>query len=875
MAIPRCGVSLCEFWVFGKQQDRSVMSYRVSVVPLRLLAVLAAFVLLAVASVASAQAADPFGELQNFGEGEITTPEKAMGIDPETGNVYVVDQNAGTFKILDFSVSEGKSIASAAFTPKAVTGQHDSIEGVAIDPSMHRLYVLALVTRREEPDLTPAASALYAFSTVPNGKTLEPAEGTEKTGSEKAILVNQATLQPTSKAFGVSLLEPTGIAVDPMTHDVVIAATIDRGKLSKVEEEEGEVIEEYVREATVAVQRIHSDGELGARYIDTRTTELEECEALCINSPVVTSTGHVYAATGEGDELEEFPVPASALVPPATVPVTPTPKVKFNPGCEMECRFGSKLEPEFLEKLTEIPVEAFGSNLTISPEGTLWARARVQFQLTEPAFDYGGALEFSSAFAEEGWTGGQSPASAAGKCVIDDLAEAPAFAAGKEGTLFVLDRSPKGGEEAKGPRIIEFGPNGSGCPHGAATLSAEVGGVEVAEGEPVPIVDSVALSSKLTQANALSVEWEFGDGTPTQTVSTREQQVTKIQHVFTKTGSLTIKEKIYTDNLATPTIEKQEKIDIVGAPKVVTGEAVQIEGTSATLTGNVDPHEQKTTVCEFEYGTTEAYSSGKVPCTPVAGFKESKEVTAKVSGLAKHTLYHFRLVAASGSGEVKGGDRTFTTEAKPPVTEAASSVGANGATLHATVNPEGVATDCKFQYGTTLAYGSQVSCGSSPGSGSSPVAVTASLTGLNPSATYHFRIVAESAGVSSYGADKTLTTERSKQEIEAEEAKRREEEAAVQRHQEEEAAAVSAKKHQEEEAVAAAAAAAKKHQEEEAAATNKRHEEEAKAKVKPLTRAQLLTKALKACKKGPKKKRAKCEAVARKKYGPKAKGKKK
>jgi hypothetical protein len=39
-----------------------------------------------------------------------------------------------------------------------------------------------------------------------------------------------------------------------------------------------------------------------------------------------------------------------------------------------------------------------------------------------------------------------------------------------------------------------------------------------------------------------------------------------------------------------------------------------------------------------------------------------------------------------------------------------------------------------------------------------------------------------------------------------------------------------------------------------------------KAKSKPLTRAQKLAKALKACKKKPKKKRASCQAQARKRY---------
>ncbi|HEY3759628.1 MAG TPA: hypothetical protein VGL37_07680 [Solirubrobacteraceae bacterium] len=44
-----------------------------------------------------------------------------------------------------------------------------------------------------------------------------------------------------------------------------------------------------------------------------------------------------------------------------------------------------------------------------------------------------------------------------------------------------------------------------------------------------------------------------------------------------------------------------------------------------------------------------------------------------------------------------------------------------------------------------------------------------------------------------------------------------------------------------------------------------------KAKARPLTRAQKLVKALKACKKRPKRKRSLCEAQARKRYGPKAK----
>jgi hypothetical protein len=66
-------------------------------------------------------------------------------------------------------------------------------------------------------------------------------------------------------------------------------------------------------------------------------------------------------------------------------------------------------------------------------------------------------------------------------------------------------------------------------------------------------------------------------------------------------------------------------------------------------------------------------------------------------------------------------------------------------------------------------------------------------------------------------------------------------------------------------------AAAVKKDQEEVAAAKKKLEELEKAKSHPPTRAQLLAKALKQCKKEPKNKRAQCEVKAQKKYGHKAK----
>jgi hypothetical protein len=114
-------------------------------------------------------------------------------------------------------------------------------------------------------------------------------------------------------------------------------------------------------------------------------------------------------------------------------------------------------------------------------------------------------------------------------------------------------------------------------------------------------------------------------------------------------------------------------------------------------------------------------------------------------------------------------------------------------------------------------------------------------------------------------------------EREEAEARKKAEETEAQHQKEAEEAA--AHKKAEEEAIA------KKHKEEEEAVAHKKAEEEAIAKkhkeeeeranTKPPTRAQLLAKALKTCKKESKGKRAKCEATARKKYGPKGKKKRK
>ena len=91
-------------------------------------------------------------------------------------------------------------------------------------------------------------------------------------------------------------------------------------------------------------------------------------------------------------------------------------------------------------------------------------------------------------------------------------------------------------------------------------------------------------------------------------------------------------------------------------------------------------------------------------------------------------------------------------------TLAASLVESMSATLNGTVNANNVSTIVSFEYGPTDAYGTTVSGVPSPVTGSSATSVSASISGLTPGNTYHFRVTGISAGGTSHGNDLTFTT---------------------------------------------------------------------------------------------------------------------
>src|SRR5205085_489626 len=113
------------------------------------------------------------------------------------------------------------------------------------------------------------------------------------------------------------------------------------------------------------------------------------------------------------------------------------------------------------------------------------------------------------------------------------------------------------------------------------------------------------------------------------------------------------------------------------------------------------------------------------------------------------------IVATNTGGTMYGSDRTFTTLSTtgPPVgiTNSATLIGSSSTTLNGSVDPHGLTTTVHFQYGTTTNYG--LTTGIQSKTGNTYQNVSANISGLTASTTYHFRIAASNTAGITYGAD--------------------------------------------------------------------------------------------------------------------------
>ena len=290
-------------------------------------------------------------------------------------------------------------------------------------------------------------------------------------------------------------------------------------------------------------------------------------------------------------------------------------------------------------------------------------------------------------------------------------------------------------------------------------------------------------------------------------------------------------------------------VDVFGpapAPPVVENPqptASDVTRTSAFIAGTANP-ESKQANYYFEYVAGEEYepaaadpysAGGRTAVEALSGGHTPQTVERIVlTGLRPGVTYHYRMVVTNAAQTTYGPDQTFTTApAIPPtvLTGVASEVAATSATLSGMVGPRGLPTSYVFEVGTSTGYEGAKLFGNA-GSSTGEVPVTVGLQYLVPGVTYHYRLVATSFDGTSYGQDGSFTTPGVPASIA----------------QPASTPLIASPSVQ----FPSTAGAITQPQ-----GTTK----------KALTRAQKLTKALKACRRKSKSRRAGCEMQARKQYG--------
>ncbi len=196
-------------------------------------------------------------------------------------------------------------------------------------------------------------------------------------------------------------------------------------------------------------------------------------------------------------------------------------------------------------------------------------------------------------------------------------------------------------------------------------------------------------------------------------------------------------------------------------PVPVTAAATSITDLSALLNGSAAAVAGALT-CFFEVGTTTAYGQTFTPLPNAISSPSSTPKNALATGLLPSTLYHYRFCVRDLDNNVfNGNDMTFTTAAAatPPVVTANTpiSLSAYGATLKANVSAGSSPATLVFEWGTTTAYGSQITHSTPLGTSQYEV-ITDVLSGLTPSTTYHYRLVATNNEGTSNGPNTTFTT---------------------------------------------------------------------------------------------------------------------
>ena len=785
----------------------------------------------------------------------------AFAADPADRSYYIGDEpSKGEFRIQRFV--EGKASAAISFLPpetKNLLGKAGTDLQLAVDPARNRVYALVVNVRREvneaeekaeekeqkqfEKELKeeekgekppnsrlikspythfpldsgePVAGDLYAFEYT-GGKLVSV-----KLKEEKPVpLIGEGStgLKSQGEVAKEALLNPRGMAIDPTTGDLVVLGAQDDEEDLPVEKEEAGA-QKQCRAAGQFVLFGESGGKLttgklGHRYVDSADA-LRPGQTEC-QPEERTEVPLSPAITPAGNMLVY-----SAAETEGQIWEFPTPGSGSGEGEEEthpkrlyeEAKIGPTLD-------LEPPEEGAGPTMSFVAEGA----GEGTIYLATHAFSYYPA-PLALHYAEggsgaqvtvDGWTAGSSTTS----CGIPRFENAVMLGGltetklGGKGGVLALAPWVEEGTNTPFVEAFEFGPGGStaGCPTPSLSTPRVIFG-ENQNAHEVATGDAVSVASELTGADAKSVEWHFKYDDP-ETGEHGEETVTQMTaELLNHAGEYELLPLPYTfHHVGEYEITEIAKTDDLAQEEVQAAEVLKVTATSSPL--RINPN----------------------PPNPVREGEEEAELSASATDPSESKLHLKKVLWNFGDGSA-------------PVEEHVAVEEPNPADLH-----------IKHTFVSRC------------GKGKCKITLTVEDAANEGKPTVsHFEITVNESHAEE--AAKRKAEEEAKRKAEEEASQRKAAEEAAQRKAAEEAA----------QRKAAEEAAAAQHKAEEEAAQRKAAEEAAQRKaaeeaakkqqVKPPTRAQLLAKALAVCKKQPKRKRAKCQAVAYKKYGPKKKHKK-
>jgi hypothetical protein len=516
-----------------------------------------------------------FGQIEAWGgagsgPGQFNEPAACalFGADPVDGSIYVGDLSADAQSCRLQKLSPSGQLEASVRIPRFGPAKSPlGLRGVVVDHQAKRFYIV-----EGGEGLAFTAKQILVFSTEPNqaGQLIPPS------GGPTALPLPTGT---------EALRNPTSVAVDPANGGIVILA-------------------EDTKKEHAVVQRIEADGTPGPRFVDQENVLRPLNKST--RAIAVGPDGTTYALTGNQSIAGATSTRAWKLSPDLS-------GVAAVPG------FAAVAESEgwkagLLKESASVAVG--GPQIAISPDGkTLyWKENREASSQEEP-----GVIAVRGYSLVKGATsvvyGGHPYEEGSGVCAIGTGAS-PIAASGEK--LIVFDHAfPPGGGYGP-PRVVAFGPGGSGCNAEVAAKLA-LDGVE----EPVSVqkgVDVVSFDASESEIGGQveKVEWDFGDGESEE--ATGPDTALATAHRYLRAGTFTATVRIKLAGAEGPTGEASGTVEVGAASPQAFLDMLEPSGFSVPAGGTA------------VFDASESWDPTGVPpggeCTQAAGCPGSGEMAS-------------------------------------------------------------------------------------------------------------------------------------------------------------------------------------------------------------------------------------------------------